>query len=62
MSLTREQIVAMAVAAIAEEEGCTAETLRVTSFREIRKSPLEQYLADRGVTYHEYQLGDSLYE
>ena len=62
MSLNQEQIVAMAVAAVAEEEGCTADTLRVVSFREIRKTPLEQYLADRGLTYHKYQLGDSLYE
>ena len=58
MELDIEQIVAMAVAAIAEEEGEDVAALRVISFREIPKSSLERYIADRGIAYKKYQLGD----
>lgn len=58
MELTREKIVAMAVAAIAEAEGLDVDTLRVRAFRETPKTPLAQYIADRGIQYKKYQLGD----
>jgi len=53
-----EKIVAMAVAAIAEETKTDVTTIRVISFREIRKSSLEQYIADQGINYKKYQIGD----
>ena len=58
MELTKEQMVAMAVAAVAELEGLDVKTLRVRSFREVQKTPLMQYIADRGIRYKKYQLGD----
>ena len=58
MELDKETIAAMAVAAIAEEEGIEAKTLRIISFREVKQSPLAQYIADRGIQYKKYQLGD----
>ena len=53
-----EKIVAMAVAAIAEETQEDVKNLRVVSFREIKKSSLEQYIADHGIQYKKYQLGE----
>ncbi len=58
MELTKEQIVAMAVAAVADAEGLEVKALRVHSFREVRQSPLAQYIADRGIQYKKYQLGE----
>lgn len=56
MELSREQIVAMAVAAVAEETGESVSALRVKSFREIHKSSLEQYIEDHHIQYKKYQL------
>ena len=56
--MDKEQIVAMAVAAIAEESQTDASAIRVLSFREIKKSALEQYISDRQIQYKKYQLGD----
>lgn len=53
-----EKILAMAVAAIAEEHGVEARHVVVRSFREVRKSSLEQYLEDHQISYRKYQLGD----
>lgn len=53
-----EKIAAMAVAAVAEELGEDISALRIVSFREIRKSSLEQYIADHGIHYKKYQLGE----
>ena len=58
MDISKEQIVAMAVAAIAEETQEDVKSLRVVSFREIKKSSLEQYIADHGIQYKKYQLGE----
>ncbi len=58
MELTREQIVAMAVAAVADAEGLNVDTLRVRSFREVGQSALAKYIAERGMQYKKYQLGD----
>ncbi len=54
-----EQIVAMAVAAIAEESGTDPKHVVVRSFKEVKKSSLEQYIADNQISYKKYQLEDS---
>ena len=56
--MEKEQIVAMAVAAIAEETRTDASAIRVVSFREIQRNALEQYISDHGIEYKKYQLGD----
>lgn len=53
-----EKVLAMAVAAIAEEKGIEANHVVVRSFKEVKKSELEQYIADNNITYHKYQLGE----
>ena len=58
--LTREEIIAMAVAAIAEETGTDARDLRVTSFKEVQQSPLAQYVSDNNIAYKKYTLEDEL--
>lgn len=58
MTLTEEQIVAMAVAAIAEEEALDVKTLRVVRFCEVGETPLARYIRETGVSYRKYQLGD----
>ena len=57
--ISREEIIAMAVAAIAEEWETDTSSLRVVSFREIPRSSLEQYIADHGIQYRKYRLGES---
>ncbi len=54
-----EKVLAMAVAAIAEENEVEAKRLVVRSFKEIQKSSLEQYIEDNKISYHKYQLEDS---
>lgn len=58
MKLNDEAVVAMAIAAIAEESGADMSNIRVRSFRKIGKSELEEYIEKRGITYKKYQLGD----
>lgn len=58
MNLTDEAIVAMAIAAIAEESGAEISDIRVRSFKKIGKSPLEEYIEEHGIAYKKYQLGD----
>ena len=58
--LSREEIVAMAVAAIAESTGKALHDLRVVSFRELGESALEKYIRNNNVTYRKYQLEDEL--
>ena len=58
--LTREEIVAMAVAAIAEETGTDARDLRVVSFREIGESSLMKYVREKNINYKKYTLEDEL--
>ena len=53
-----EQIVAIAVACAAEEMKADVSAIRVVSFREIKKTSLEQYIADHQIEYKKYQLGD----
>lgn len=54
-----EKIVAMAVAAVAEENGVEPKHVIVRSFREIKKSSLEQFIEDHKISYHKYQLEDA---
>lgn len=54
-----EAALAMAVVAVAEENGVETKRVIVKSFREIHKSSLEQYIADNHIDYHKYQLEDS---
>lgn len=56
--MEQEKIVAMAVACIAEENGVDIDHVAVRSFREVKKSSLEQYIADNNISYHKYQLGE----
>lgn len=58
--LTKEEIVAMAVAAIAEETGTDCTNIRVRSFRELSLSGLQKYISDNNITYKKYTLEDEL--
>ena len=62
MELTKEQIVVMAVAAIAEENGTDPKRVIVRSFREVQKSGLEKYIEENHISYHKYQLEDAKHE
>ncbi|MBQ6066460.1 MAG: hypothetical protein IJK89_06525 [Clostridia bacterium] len=57
MELDIDQIAVMAVAAIAEELQTDASNIRIVSFREVPRSALEQYVAERGISYKKYLLG-----
>lgn len=54
-----EKVLAMAVAAVAEETGIDAKRVTVLSFKEVQKSSLEKYIEDKQIIYHKYQLEDS---
>ncbi len=59
-----EKIVAMAVAAVAEELGVDVKRVRVRSFREVpekpvRKSSLEAYIEANHIIYKKYRLEGS---
>ena len=51
-----EKVLAMAVAAVAEESGIEPKHVVVRSFKEIQKSSLEQYIEDNHIAYQKYQL------
>ena len=54
-----EKVLAMAVAAVAEENEVEPKHVTVRSFKEIQKSSLEKFIEDNNITYHKYQLEDS---
>ena len=56
--MEKDVIVAMAVAALAEELQTDIKRIRVVSFKEIEKSRLEKYIEDHSIVYRKYQLGD----
>ncbi|MBQ6271951.1 MAG: hypothetical protein IJK65_09585 [Clostridiales bacterium] len=58
--LTKEQIVAMSVAAIAEKTGKEIKNLRVVSFRELGESSLMKYIREKNISYKKYALEDEL--
>ena len=53
-----EKVLAMAVAAVAEENGIEPKHVVVRSFKEIQKSSLEKYIEEHHLVYHKYQLED----
>lgn len=57
--MDKEAIVAMAVAAVAEELKTEAKKIRVLSFKEIEKSSLEKYIEENNISFQKYQLGDN---
>lgn len=56
--MDRKAIVAMAVAAVAEELQTEAHRIKVLSFKEVEKSSLEKYIEENGIRFQKYQLGD----
>lgn len=58
MENSMECIVAMAVAAIAEELHTEVSQMRIVSFCELKKGSLEQYIANHNIDYKKYQLGE----
>lgn len=56
--MEKELIVAMAVAAVAEEMNTEIKKIRVVSFKEIEKSDLEKYLENNSIHFVKYNLGD----
>jgi len=57
-NLTKEEIVVMAAACIAEDIGTDISNIQISNFREVKKSSLEQFIADNKINYRKYQLGD----
>ena len=58
MLMEKDEIIAMAVAAIAEELKTDIKRIRVKSFKEVEKSNLEKYIEEKNISYKKYQLGD----
>ena len=56
--LTKDQIVAMAAACVAEELGTEVKNLRISNFHEVCKTGLAKYIEDNNSKYVKYQLGD----
>ena len=54
-----QKVLAMAIAAVAEENGVSPKQIIVRSFNEIQTSSLEKYIKDNNISYHKYQLEDS---
>lgn len=55
-----KKILAMSVAAVAQETGVAPKHVIVRSFKEVQKSGLEKYIQDNHISYHKYQLEDSM--
>ena len=55
--MDNKAIVAMSVAAIAEELHTEVQRIKVLSFKEVEKSSLEKYIEERGIYFHKFQLG-----
>ena len=54
-----EKVLAVAVAAVAEENGTEPKHVTVLSFKEIQKSSLEKFIEDNHIVYHKYRLEDA---
>ena len=59
-TMDMDELVAMAVAAVAEDMRTDAKRIRVVSFREIFPSPLENYLSERKISFKRYELKEEL--
>ncbi len=56
--MEQEQVMAMALALIADELGVDPSELRVLGFREVQPGTLGAYLEENDVVFRQYQLGD----
>lgn len=56
--ITRDQIVAMAAACIAQDLGTDVRNIRISNFHEVHKSGLAKYIEDNKINYVKYQLGE----
>lgn len=54
-----EKVLAMAVAAVAEENGIEPKRVVVRSFKEVQKSSLELFIEENNINYQKYQLEGS---
>lgn len=54
--LSDDEIVTMAIAAIAEELGTDVKKIRVKSFSEVQKSDLEKYVEENHINYTKFSL------
>ena len=57
-----EKVLAMAVAAVVEENGIEPRHVVVRSFKEIQKSSLKKYIEDNHIVYQKYQLEGQVHE
>ena len=55
-----DELVAMAVAAVAEDMRTDVKRIRVVNFHEVFPSSLERYLAERKISFKRYELKDEL--
>ena len=51
-----EEIIAMAIAALAEELNADIKRIRVKSFNEVQKSSLEKYIEENHIRYSKFIL------
>ena len=56
--MDKKAIVAMAVAAVAEELHTEVRRIRVVTFKEVEKSSLEKYIEENGIRFQKFQLED----
>ena len=54
--MEKEQIIAMAVAAVTEELKINTKRIRVLSFKEVEKSSLEKFIEEKAIHFEKYQL------
>lgn len=56
--MKKDELIAMAVAAIAEELKTDINRIKVKSFKEVEKSNLEKYIEEKSIPYKKYHLED----
>lgn len=56
--MDKETIMAMAIAAVAEELSTEFHRIKVLSFKEVEKSSLEKYIEENQISFKKYRLGD----
>ena len=54
--MEKERIIAMVVAAVAEELKTEIKRIRVLSFKEVQKSSLERYIEEKSIHFEKYQM------
>ena len=58
--LSKEEIIAMSVAAIAEMTGTDIKSLRVVRFREVGEKSLQRFIRENSINYKKYSLEDEM--